>query len=108
MGHNGTGAQWDWDTTGLGHNGTGAQRDWDTTGLGHFRMGPQFTHLQHTGSRQTLVIEIFTWCFEPSQPQRITIGLMIIERKKTTLMMLMKMDVVIINIIQALVKAATT
>ena len=51
QGHDGIGAQWDWDPMGLGHNGTwkrqdwhkmgsrhdrtGALWDWDTTGLGH-------------------------------------------------------------------------
>ena len=41
MGHNGTGTQWDRDTTGLGHNRTGTYQDWDTTGLGHTRTGTQ-------------------------------------------------------------------
>ena len=39
MGHNGTGTQWDWDTTGLGHTRTGTQQDWDAPGPGHNGIG---------------------------------------------------------------------
>ena len=41
LGHNGTGTQWVWDTTGLVHNGTGIQRDRYTMVLGHNGTGTQ-------------------------------------------------------------------
>ena len=47
QGHNGTGAQWDWDTIGPGdtmglvRNGTRTQRDWATIGLVYNGTGTQ-------------------------------------------------------------------
>ena len=59
MGHNETGTQGDWDTTGLGHNSTGTHCNWDTVGcdtmwLGHNETGEQqdwdTTGLGHNGT----------------------------------------------------------
>ena len=57
-GYNGTGTQWDWDTTGLGHTRTGTQQDWDAPELGHNGTGSHrvltpcvtLTLQQHSGT----------------------------------------------------------
>ena len=77
----GTWTQWDCETKGLGHNGIGTQWDWNSLGFGHdwgtkgLEQNQTGTQLNCGTTRPGHNSQLASWCFKPSQPQRIISGL---------------------------------